>query len=410
MSMAIRQFDYKSRNSGGKLVKGRLDATNEAAAIGKLRTMGLTPVAVNEFVAGTGLQREINVPGLTKGVGLKELAVFSRQMATMLSAGLTLLKTLTILSDQTEHPKLKTILVKVTSDVESGTSFSTALAQHSKTFPPLMINMIRAGETGGFLDGALGTVATNFEKESKLRSTIKSAMAYPVMVLVMSLVAVILMLTFIVPVFQKMFDGLGGALPLPTQFLVNVSNNMVWILPLLIVSVVGGNLWWRANKDKDAVRSKFDTFKLRLPVFGLLMKKIAIARFTRNFADMIGAGVPILSALSTVGSTSGNWVLEKAAERIGESVRQGRPIAEQLIQEKVFPPMVTQMVAVGEDSGALETMLLKVSEFYDSEIEATTAALTSLIEPLLIAFLGVVVGGMIIALYMPIFSIATVVK
>jgi type IV pilus assembly protein PilC len=410
MSMAIKQFNYKSRNAGGKLVKGRVDATNESAAIGKLRTMGLTPVSVDEFVAGTGLQREINIPGMTKGVGLKELSVFSRQMATMLSAGLTLLKTLTILSDQTEHPKLKTILMKVTTDVESGTAFSYALSQHPKTFPPLMINMIRAGETGGFLDGALGTVATNFEKEAKLRATIKSAMAYPVMVLIMSLVAVILMLTFIVPVFQTMFKGLGGALPLPTQFLVNVSANMFWILPLLVVSIIGGNLWWRTNKDKDEVRSKFDTIKLQLPVFGLLMKKIAIARFTRNFADMIGAGVPILSALSTVGSTSGNWVLEKAAERIGDSVRQGRPIAEQLIQEKVFPSMVTQMVAVGEDSGALETMLIKVSEFYDTEIEATTAALTSLIEPLLIAFLGVVVGGMIIALYMPIFSIASVVK
>jgi len=410
MSMAVKQFNYKSRNAGGKLIKGRVDATNESAAIGKLRTMGLTPVSVDEHVAGTGLQKEINIPGMTKGVGLKELSVLSRQMATMLSAGLTLLKTLTILADQTEHPKLKTIMMKVTTDVESGTAFSYALAQHPKTFPPLMINMIRAGETGGFLDAALGTVATNFEKEAKLRATIKSAMAYPVMVLIMSLVAVILMLTFIVPVFQTMFEGLGGALPLPTQFLVNVSANMYWILPVLIVSIVGGNLWWRANKDKDEVRSKFDTFKLQLPVFGLLMKKIAIARFTRNFADMIGAGVPILSALSTVGSTSGNWVLEKAAERIGESVRQGRPIAEQLIQEKVFPSMVTQMVAVGEDSGALETMLIKVSEFYDTEIEATTAALTSLIEPLLIAFLGVVVGGMIIALYMPIFSIATVVK
>ncbi|WP_158437864.1 type II secretion system F family protein [Naasia lichenicola] len=410
MSMAVKQFDYKSRNTGGKLIKGRLDATTEAAAVGKLRNMGLTPISVNEFSAGTGLQREIAIPGMTKGVGLKELSVFSRQMATMLSAGLTLLKTLTILSDQTEHPKLKSILTKVTAEVESGTSFSAALSQHSKTFPPLMINMIRAGETGGFLDGALGTVATNFEKEAKLRATIKSAMAYPVMVLIMSLVAVVLMLTFIVPVFKTMFEGLGGGLPLPTQFLVTVSENMPWILPVLIGSIIAGRVWWARNGDKESVRSKVDSLKIRLPVFGMLIKKIAIARFTRNFADMIGAGVPILSALATVGSTSGNWVLEKAAERIGESVRQGRPIAEQLIQEKVFPPMVTQMVAVGEDSGALETMLLKVSEFYDTEIEATTAALTSLIEPLLIAFLGVVVGGMIIALYMPIFSIATVVK
>ncbi|BDZ45122.1 hypothetical protein GCM10025866_10310 [Naasia aerilata] len=191
--------------------------------------------------------------------------------------------------------------------------------------------------------------------------------------------------------------------------LVTISQNMVWLLPLLAVAAIAGSVWWRGNKDKDSVRKVVDTAKLKLPVFGPLMGKIAIARFTRNFADMIAAGVPILTALAVVGSTSGNWVLENAATKIGESVRQGRPIAEQLSKETVFPPMVAQMISVGEDSGALETMLVKVSEFYDSEIEATTAALTSLIEPLLIAFLGVVVGGMIVALYMPIFNIATLV-
>ncbi|HEY8589723.1 MAG TPA: type II secretion system F family protein [Naasia sp.] len=410
MSIAVRTFVYRSRNGSGKLVKGKLDATTEAAALGKLRTMGLAPLAIEEHAAGTGLQREIEIPGLSKGVGLKELAVFSRQMATMLAAGLSLLRTLAILADQTDNKKLAKIVGEVTQDVETGNSLSASLGKHSKVFPPLMINMIKAGETGGFLDSALATVATNFEKEAKLRSQIKSAMTYPVMVLFMALLAVVAMLLFIVPVFQEMFEGLGGELPLPTQFLVTLSQNMVWIVPVAVVGLVTGSVWWRANKDKESVRKVVDPLRLKMPVFGALAAKIAVARFTRNFADMIGAGVPILTALSVVGSTSGNWVLENASTNMAESVRQGRPIAEQLGQESIFPPMVAQMVSVGEDSGSLEVMLLKVSEFYDAEIEATTAALTSLIEPLLIAFLGVVVGGMIVALYMPIFSIASMVQ
>jgi type IV pilus assembly protein PilC len=372
--------------------------------------MGLAPVAIDEWVPGTGLQKEIEIPGLAKNVKLQDLAVASRQLATMLASGLTLLRALVIITSQTENKKFASVLKQVTEDVETGTALSVALSTHPRIFPSLMINMIRAGETGGFLDSALASVATNFEKEAKLRSTIKSAMTYPVMVLFMAFVAVIAMLVFIVPVFQNMFEGLGGELPLPTQFLVVLSQNMVWMLPVLIVGILVGAGWWAKNKNVDRVRAVVDPLKLRMPVFGSLLKKIAVARFTRNLADMTAAGVPILTALSVVGATSGNWVVETASERISESVREGRPIAEQLAKESVFPPMVAQMVAVGEDSGSLETMLLKVSEFYDAEIEATTAALTSLIEPLLIAFLGVVVGGMIVALYLPIFNIATLVQ
>jgi type IV pilus assembly protein PilC len=409
MTMQLKTYEYRSRTAGGKVVKGKLDAPNEQAVVGKLRTMGLAPVAIDEWVPGTGLQKEIEIPGLSKNVKLQDLAVASRQLATMLASGLTLLRALTIITSQTDNKKFAGVLKQVTEDVETGTALSVALGAHPRIFPSLMINMIRAGETGGFLDSALASVATNFEKEAKLRSTIKSAMTYPVMVLIMAFVAVIAMLVFIVPVFQNMFEGLGGELPLPTQFLVVLSQNMVWMLPVLIVGLLVGAGWWARNKNVDRVRAVVDPLKLRMPVFGVLLKKIAVARFTRNLADMTKAGVPILTALSVVGATSGNWVVETASERISESVREGRPIAEQLAKETVFPPMVAQMVAVGEDSGSLETMLLKVSEFYDAEIEATTAALTSLIEPLLIAFLGLVVGGMIVALYLPIFNIATLV-
>jgi type IV pilus assembly protein PilC len=410
MSTAVKSFEYKSRDGSGKLVKGRLDAATESAVVTKLKVMGLAPVDIREAVGGTGLQKDISLGFLEKGVGLKDLAVMSRQMSTMTGAGLSLMKTLTILADQTQNKKLAGIMVKVSADVEAGASFSQALSQHPVDFPPLMISMVRAGETGGFLDRALDSLADNFEKEANLRSTVKSALTYPVMVLIMSMLAVVLMLIFIVPVFKTMFEGLGGALPLPTQFLVSLSESMPIVAPVLIVVGVGGSFWWRANKNTERVRKVLDPIKLRMPVFGGLMKKIAVARFTRNFANMIGSGVPILQALNVVGETSGNWVIEQATKNISDAVRQGRSIAEPLAKEPVFPSMVVQMIAVGEDSGAMEIMLNKVSDFYDAEVKASTEALTSLIEPLMIAFLGVVVGGMVVALYLPIFSIATAIK
>ncbi len=410
MSIAVKNYAYTSRNDSGKIIKGKLEAASEAAALSKIRGLGLQPVTVSESTAGAGLQTEIKIPGFEKGVGLKELAIMSRQMSTMISSGLSLLRALSILSAQTENKKLAGILQQVTVDVETGGSLSDSFARHPVDFPPLMINMIRAGETGGFLDGALESLAVNYEKEAKLRSAIKSAMAYPVMVLVMSFVAVLLMLIFIVPVFKNMFDGLGSQLPAPTQALVTISENMIWIAPVLAVLLIVGGLWWGKNKNTDAVRKVIDPLKIKAPVFGQLVRKIAIARFTRNFANMISGGVPILTSLAVVGETSGNWVIAQATARIAESVRTGQSITKPLADEPVFPPMVVQMMAVGEDSGSLDTMLVKIADFYDSEVEAMTEALTSLIEPLLIAFLGVVVGGMIVALYLPIFNIATAIK
>lgn len=407
MSLA---FDYRGRDGSGKLVKGRLDAASEGAVVQRLRGMGVSPIAITEAKPGTGLQTEIKIPGFEKGVGLKDLAIMSRQAATMLASGLSLLRALTILADQTANKKLKDVLGKVRDDVERGVSFSDAVAKYPVDFPPIMINMIRAGETGGFLDQAMDSIATNFEKEHKLRSTIRSAMTYPVVVLCMSLAAVVIMLVFIVPIFQKMFSSLGGQLPLPTMLLVYASHAMVWLGPVLLVALVIAWVWWRANKHTDRVRAVVDPLKLRAPVFGQLNQKIVIARFARNLSNMIGAGVPILQALQIAGEVSNNFVVEKALARVSESVRKGESIAGPLEKEPVFPPMVSQMVAVGEDAGSLEVMLEKIAVFYDGEVESTTESLTSLIEPLLIAFLGVVVGGMIVALYLPIFQITTLVK
>ncbi|ROS68900.1 type IV pilus assembly protein PilC [Curtobacterium sp. PhB172] len=407
MSLA---FDYRGRDGAGKLVKGRLDASSEGAVVQRLRGMGVSPIAITESKAGTGLQTEIKIPGFEKGVGLKDLAIMSRQASTMLTSGLSLLRALSILADQTENKKLKDILGKVRDDVERGVSFSDAVAKFPVEFPPIMINMIRAGETGGFLDQAMDSIATNFEKEHKLRSTIKSAMTYPVVVLCMSLAAVVIMLVFIVPIFQGMFESLGGQLPLPTLMLVYLSHAMVYVGPFLAVAVVVGWFWWRANKNTDRVRRVIDPLRMRLPVFGQLNRKIVMARFARNLSNMIGAGVPILEALQIAGQVSNNFVVEQALGRVSEAVRKGESIAAPLERESVFPTMVTQMIAVGEDAGSMELMLERIAVFYDNEVEASTEALTSLIEPLLIGFLGVVVGGMIVALYLPIFEISSLVK
>lgn len=403
---ATLTFAYTGRDSSGKVVKGRVDAAGEASVVSRLRTMGIAPISIQQVTGGTGLNRDISLGGVfDKKVTIKDLAVMSRQLATMIGAGLPLLKALTILADQSENPKLASTLDEVRSGVEEGSTFSDSLAKHPRIFPPIFVNLVRAGEVGGFLETSLESIAKNYEKEVELKATIKSALTYPVVVLIMALLAVVGMILFIVPVFEDLFADLGGTLPLPTQILVIISHNMVWLGPLVIVATIVGSIWWRANRHTPKFRSVFEPALLKMPVFGELFKKIAIARFTRNFGTMIGAGVPILQALSIVGSTSGNWQIEQAVQSVQDSVRQGRSIAAPLATEPIFPTMVTQMIAVGEDSGALETMLEKISDFYDSEVQSTTEALTSLIEPLMIAFLGVILGGMIVALYLPIFDI-----
>jgi type IV pilus assembly protein PilC len=403
--MTLLTYAYKGRDTAGKVVKGKVEAPSEAAVVTRLRTMGLTPIEINQSATGTGLQMEISLGGLEKGVKLKDLAVMSRQLATMVAAGLALLRALSILADQTENKKLARTLGIVRTQVETGASLSEALAKHGAVFPPLMIHLVRAGETGGFLDQALESVATTFEKDVKLMSTIKSALTYPVVVLIMALLAMASMIIFIVPVFKKMFADLGGELPIPTQILVTMSENAWWGAPLLIAVGVGFAFWWRRNKDTEKVRAFVDPLRLKLPVFGPLFQKVAIARVMRNLATMSRSGVPILQALAIVASTSNNYVIEKALQEVQDSVRSGRSIAAPLGEHPVFPSMVVQMIAVGEDSGALEQMLTKIADFYDDEVQTTTEALTSLIEPLMIAIIGVLIGGIIVSLYLPMFSI-----
>ena len=404
MATAMKTYEYAVRDRSGKLVKGRVEASNQAAVANRLREMGVAAISIAEVNTG-GLNAELNIPGLTNKITLKDLAIMARQLATMISAGLSLLRALSILAEQTESKALAKVLVQVRNDVETGVSFSVALSKHTQVFPPLMINMVRAGEVGGFLDEVLLSIAANFESEVKLRGKIKSAMTYPVVVFVIAILATIGMLLFIVPVFSGLFTSLGGELPLPTKILVWCAQAMkITIIPA-VIAFIAFSIWWGRHKNDRAVRIRLDPIKLKMPVFGLLTRKIAVSRFTRNFGTMIHAGVPILQALDIVGETSGNIVIERAAKAVQESVRRGESLSAPLSQHPVFPAMVVQMMSVGEDTGALDTMLGKIADFYDAEVEATTEQLTSLIEPLMIVVIGAMIGSMVIAMYMPIFGI-----
>lgn len=399
---AAQLWEYKVRDSSGRFREGKVKAPSETAVADKLMTMGYVPLQVTR--AGTGLQREITLPG-RRTVKLKELAIVTRQLATMIDAGLPLLRSLTILADQAENPELRRVLTGVRQAVEGGRSLSSAFAAEPRVFPPLMVNMTRAGEAGGFLDGAMRQVAETFEADVKLRAQIKSAMTYPVVVLIMAVLMCTGMLLFIVPIFERMFADLGGTLPLPTRILVTISGAMQYLVPLALVAGVTGGVWWRRHGHDQKVREVVDPLKLRLPVFGPLIAKIALARFARNLSTLLTAGVPILTALDVVGQTTGSIVVGRALEDVRRSVAQGESVAGPLAEHAVFPAMVVQMIASGEETGALDHMLARIAISYDQEVESTTEALTSLIEPLMIAFLGAVVGGMIVALYLPIFSV-----
>jgi len=405
---ATATFNYSVRDKSGKLVSGTLDAENSAAVANRLKAMGYSPVSINE--AKAGLKKEIKIPGFGNKVKLKDLAIFSRQFATMVNSGLSLLRALTILTEQTENKYLSGIIGEVRNDVETGNSLSGAMGKHPNVFPPLMVNMCKAGEVGGFLDSVMLQIANNYEAEVKLRGKIKAAMTYPTVVFVMAILAVTGMLIFIVPVFANLFKQLGGTLPAPTRVLVFMSHYLKMLMPLLIVGGIVGLIVWKKIKHKEQVRNVVDPLKLKVPVFGELFRKVALARFARNLGTMMHSGVPILQSLEIVADTTGNVVLARAIRDVQDSVRQGEAIAAPLKDHAVFPPMVVQMMSVGEDTGALDAMLHKIAEFYDQEVEATTEALTALIEPLMIAFLGGVVGSMIVALYMPIFKIFDLVK
>ncbi len=407
--MAADTFTYKVRDREGRLLQGQLEADSSDLVATKLRSMGYIPVAIDK-TGGGAMKKELTIPGIGNRVKLTEVSVFCRQFATMINAGLSLIRALHILGEQTESKLLKEIITEVRLDVEKGSSLSQALARHPKAFNRLFVAMVKAGEVGGVLDSVLMQLASIIEKQVELKRKIKSAMTYPVAVLALVLLIVTAMLLFIVPTFESLYEDLGGVLPLPTRLLLVVSGLMTSYAPFIFVAqvlfVVGFKKWI----SSDGGRARWDAFKLKIPIFGKLVHKTAITRFSRTFAVLLRSGVPILEALEITSETVNNTVVAKAVLDVQSAVKQGESVAVPLSRHAVFPPMVVQMLAVGEETGNVDEMLEKVADFYDAEIEAIVDALTSLLEPLLICVLGGAVGGMVVALYMPMFQIINLVQ
>jgi len=402
--MSTMTFRYEALDAEGAVQKGTIEAESADAAAISLNGRKLTPLSVTR--GGQGLNKDIQLPTLARRTKARDLAVMTRQFASMAASGLTLLRTLAILADQAPKPQLKEALGKVYESVKDGSQLSDALAEHPSQFPKLMVSMVAAGEVGGFLDEALDRIATMFESDAALRAKIKSAMTYPLVVLVFSFLMMIGVVWFIVPIFEKMFAQLGGELPLPTRLLVSANHNLWWALPL-VIAIVAGSVWGfrRARRTNPAFLLRTDRLRLRLPVFGSLMTKLAISRWARNLSTLLSVGVPVSQALEMVGDTAGNQVIADAMVDVRDSVRTGSTIAVPLARHAVFPSMLVQMVEVGEESGRTSEMLSKAADFYDNEVEAATEGLTSALEPLLVVFIGAVIGAMVICLYLPMFSI-----
>jgi type IV pilus assembly protein PilC len=402
-------FSYKVRDKSGKLVEGQLEAENAQLVVSKLRSMGYVPIEI-EQQGGKSLSRDLKIPFLSDRIKLKDVSVFSRQFATMISSGLSMLRSLYILAEQTESKPLAAVVNQVRQDVERGASLSAALAKHPKAFNRLYVAMVRAGEAGGVLDSVLQRLATTIEKQVELRRKVKSAMTYPAVVSCLVLLLVTAMLLFVIPMFQNIYGSLGGKLPMPTQILINISN-VVRKLWFIVFAAEGAAVFaFRKWINSEEGRKRWDTIKLKAPVFGALAKKTALARFGRTLSALVRSGVPILESLDIVAETSGNWVVSEAVRDTQQQVKRGEPLSKRLEMHPVFPPMVVQMMTVGEETGALDEMLDKIADFYDQEVEATVNALTSLIEPILIVIMGVVIGGMIIALYLPMFDVINLIK
>ncbi|BEL09704.1 type II secretion system F family protein [Actinoplanes sichuanensis] len=401
---STKTFTYHAIDASGKKAKGTIEAPNEAAATHMLRQRGEVPLDLIE--AGQGLQKEIKIPGMGNRVKLKDLAVFARQFATMTASGMSLLRSLAILEEQTSSLPLKKALGELRADVAGGAGLSASMAKHDRVFPRLMIAMIRAGETGGMIDKALEQIAESLEKDTALRGKIKSALTYPAIVLGFTFVMIAGVLIFIVPIFEAMFKSLGGELPAITQFLVTASHNMGWIGPLVLIMMFGGGYFYRRKmRDSEDFRLKVDSLKIRLPVFGPLLRKLAMSRFSRNLGLLLNVGVPVMQALAVVGETTGNEVINAAMKDVQSTVRDGHPMSSALRHHPIFPEMVTQMIEVGEESGQISQMLDKIADFYDREVDEAAESLTASIEPIMVLVMGTVVGGMVICLYLPMFTI-----
>lgn len=396
------EFKWVGETKKGKTIRGELEATDEKMARLQLKRRNLKIKKIKEKPKDLFANVSFMQPKITS----KDLVIFTRQFSTMIDAGLPLVQGLSILAEQMENKTFKGILKTVVSDVEGGASLAESLQKHPKVFDSLFVNLVAAGEVGGILDTILQRLATHIEKAQKLKARIKSAMTYPAIVVAIAILVISVIMIFVIPVFESMFADFGSALPLPTQIVVNISRftkgNVHYMIGAVIVLVIA----FKKFKSTKVGRKKVDAMMLKLPVFGSLLKKVAVASFTRTLGTMIASGVPIISAMEIVAKTSGNVVLEEVILDVRSSIAEGQPIAEPLSENDIFPNMVVQMIGVGEATGALETMLEKIADFYDDEVDTAVDALTSMLEPLLMVFLGGTIGGLVVAMYLPIFGMA----
>jgi len=395
-------YTWKGINSYGEKRKGEVEAPDQVVALAHIKRLRIKEPVIKEK------PKDIleNITFFKPKVTGKDIVIFTRQLSTMIDAGLPLVQSLQILAKQQENSTFKKVLTDIQTDVETGTTFADAMRKHPKVFDNLFSNMIEAGETGGILDTILGRLAVFMEKSMALKKKIKGAMTYPAICLAISAVILVVILVFVIPVFEEMFESFGSALPLPTQIVVNMSNifkqNFLWIgMGIFAVIYITKKIY-----ASEKGRIKIDAMLLKTPVVGGLIRKVAVSKFTRTLSTMLQSGVPILDALQVVAKTAGNKIIEAAVFRVAAGIAEGRPIAEPLEESGVFPNMVVQMINVGESVGALDTMLAKIADFYDGEVDQAVENLTAMIEPFMMVFLGGMIGGLVISMYLPIFSMA----
>lgn len=398
-------FAFSGRTRSGQTINGEMEAPNREAVVAQLRRQQVLATSIKSKAKDI----EIKIPGFGGKVGEKELAIVTRQLATMIDAGLPLVQCLNILAQQQENKIFKKTLNDIRADVEAGSTFSAALGKHPKVFNTLYTNMVEAGEAGGILDTILNRLAVYIEKATTLKKRVKSAMFYPMTIVSVALVVVVFLLIYVIPTFQGLFANFGATLPLPTVIVLELSNFVRAYLLYMIGGGVGLIMGIRAYYKTAGGRKRIDGLMLQLPIVGPLIRKVAVAKFTRTLGTLVSSGVAILEGLDITARTAGNMVVEEAVQKARAAIAQGKTIAEPLQESKVFPPMVVQMIAIGEQTGALDRMLNKVADFYEEEVDIAVGTLTSLLEPLMVIFLGVVVGGVVIAMYLPIFKLISVI-
>ena len=401
-------FKYQARNNLGKVITGTIEVENEAAVAGALRQKRLELVSVSQ---SSGLSKFLASLSKKGGnVTTKDVVVFSRQFSTMVNAGLPILQGLTIVAEQAENPDFRIVMTKVRDDISNGIPLSEAMAKHPKAFNTLYVNMVKAGEQGGILDVIFERLSEYLEKAEGVARKVKSAMMYPIVVMSVAVMVVIFLMVKVVPTFRDVFSSFGAKLPWPTQVVIDISEFLSSKKAfLLLIFAVGVYIAVTVYRKTKTGAYNWDKMILKLPVFGVLARKASVAKFARTLGTLVKSGVPIMDALETVAKTSGNLVIERAVLNARDSVREGKTLTQPLKESKVFPPMVTQMINVGEETGALDTMLSKIADFYEDEVDAAVEGLTSIIEPILIVFLGVTIGFIVVAMFMPMFELGNIV-